>query len=155
MKYPRPLGDIVRQEMAALGLAERMREAEIWRVWSGVVGETVAKRATPLRIINGVLTVAVTSGPWMQELRYVTDMIKDKLNTTLGGEVVSSIVLKSGKPNNLEVPPPEEITHKKRLTARQQNFINEQSTTLVDPELQKVFAELMKASFQSQRANLS
>lgn len=150
MKYPMPLGEIIRHEMVLSGLAERLREAEIWRIWSDVVGKTIANRAIPLRIIKGVLTVAVSSGPWMQELRYLTEKIKDKLNAELGSEMVSSIVLKTGKVEYFTDPPPEEIPHKKRLTTRQQQFINEQSAALPDPELQKVFAELMKISYQSQ-----
>lgn len=150
MKYPKPLGEIVRQEMESLGLYERLREAEIWRIWGAVVGETVARRAVPLRIIKGVLTVAVSSGPWMQELRYLTGMIREKLNAELGLEIVSSIVLKTGKVELFSTAPPEEIPHKKRLTARQLAYINEQSAALPDPELQKAFAELMKVCYQSQ-----
>lgn len=149
MKYPKSLCEILFQEMPVFGLSSRLREAEIWRIWESVVGNTVASRAVPLRIIKGVLTIAVSSGPWMQELRYMTDIIKDKLNTALGSEIVISIVLKTGKIEHFINIPPEEIPAKKRLTPCQQNFIKEQSAVLPDAELQLVFAELMKASYQS------
>ncbi len=151
MKFPAPLGSILRREMGSTVLAERLREIEIWRIWPQVVGETVASRATPLRIIKGVLTVAVSSGPWMQELRFMTQMMREKLNQALGAELVTSIVLKTGARPPQVTEAVEEIPRKKRLTARQLNYINEQSAALPDPELQQVFAELMKASYQASR----
>jgi hypothetical protein len=151
MRYPLPLADVARQEITALGLAERLREADIWRLWPEVVGPTVASRAMPLRVIKGVLTVAVSSGPWKQELGFLKSMMKDKLNERLGGEVVRDIVLKSGKVDLYAVPPPEEVPAKKRLTARQLASIDEQSADIVDPETREAFIALMKASFKGAR----
>ncbi len=148
MPYPRPLPGLIQECLHGLGLAERLREAEIWRIWPEVVGATVAARAQPLRIINGTLTVAVSSAPWIQELRFMTGMIKEKLNSRLGGEVVREVVLKAGKVQNPvpdsypEMPPP------KPLTAEQLALIEDQSSAITDPEDRLAFAELMKASFE-------
>ena len=152
MRFPVPLGDVVRVELTALGLAERLREAEIWRLWPEVVGQTVAARAMPLRIIKGTLTVAVSSGPWKQELTFLKAMMIEKLNQRLGGEVVREIVLKSGhvdKNAGLMPVPPEEAPQKKRLTIRQLTFIDEQSAAITDLETREAFIALMKASFET------
>lgn len=148
MRFPLPLGDVARQEITALGLADRLREADIWRLWPEVVGPTVAARAMPLRIIKGTLTVVVSSGPWKQELGFLKGMMRDKLNDRLGGEVVKDIVLRSGKVEQFAVAPPEETPRKKRLTARQVAYIDEQSAAIADPETRAAFIDLMKASFQ-------
>jgi len=148
MRFPLPLADVARQEFTALGLAERLREADIWRFWPEVVGPTVATRAMPLRIIKGVLTVVVSSGPWKQELGFLKGMMRDKLNDRLGGEVVKDIVLKSGKVEQYAEPPPEEVPAKKRLTARQVAYIDEQSAGIADPEIREAFVALMKASLR-------
>jgi hypothetical protein len=145
MSFPRALGDIARDELASLGLADRLREADIWRLWPEVVGEAVAARATPVRIIKGTLTVAVSSGPWKQELNFLKAMMMEKLNGRLGCQVVKEIVLKSGNVNTFAEDPPEEIPRKKKLTARQLVFIDEQSAAISDPETRAAFAELMKA----------
>jgi len=148
MRFPLPLGDVARQEISALGLTERLREAEIWRLWPEVVGPTVATRAMPLRIIKGTLTVVVSSGPWKQELGFLKGMMKDKLNACLGGDVVKDIVLKAGKVDQYAATPPEEVPVKKRLTARQKAFIDEQSAAIDDVETREAFVALMKASYQ-------
>jgi predicted nucleic acid-binding Zn ribbon protein len=153
MRYPLPLYDVVQIELTSLGLAERLREAEIWRLWPEVVGQTVAARATPLRIIKGTLTVAVSSGPWKQELTFLKSMMIEKLNERLGGEVVREIILKSGQVGRDSVIslPPEEIPSKKRLTTRQLSLIDEQSAAIANLETREAFVALMKASFENTR----
>lgn len=148
MRFPLPLGDVARQEFTALGLAERLREADIWRLWPEVVGPTVAARAMPLRIIKGTLTVVVSSGPWKQELGFLKGMMKEKLNDRLGAEVVKDIVLKSGPVEQYAVAPPEEVPAKKRLTKRQLAYIDEQSAAIVDTETREAFVALMKATLE-------
>lgn len=152
MRFPLPLNDVVRVELTALGLAERLREAEIWRLWPEVVGQTIAARAMPLRIIKGTLTVAVSSGPWKQELTFLKGMMIEKLNQRLGGGVVKEIILKSGKVGRdaIEAPmPPEEEPHKKRLTTRQLSFVDEQSAAIANVETREAFIALMKASLEN------
>jgi hypothetical protein len=155
MRFPLPLSDVVRVELTALGLAARLRESEIWRLWPEVVGATIASRATPLRIIKGTLTVAVSSGPWKQELTFLKGMMIEKLNERLGGEVVREIVLKSGQVDRdtRNVPTaPEEVRHKKQLTTRQLSFIDEQSAAIINPETREAFIALMKASFETTKS---
>jgi len=149
MPFPRPLPGLIRECLQGLGLAERLREAEIWLVWPDVVGATVAARAQPLRIINGTLTVAVSSAPWIQELRFMTGMMKEKLNSRLGGEVVREIVLKAGKVQKAVVDEEPEMPPPKPLTVAQLALIEEQSSAISDPEARRMFAELMKASLEN------
>lgn len=148
MSFPRPLSGVMQESLAGLGLAERLREAEIWRIWPDIVGEVLASRAYPVRIINGTLTVAVSSAPWMQELRFMTAMMKEKLNSCLGAEVVREIVLKAGR---VEKPPaevPDEIITVLPLTPHQLSLIEAQSAAIEDPETRQAFIELMKASME-------
>jgi hypothetical protein len=125
-------------------LAERLREAEIWRIWPEVVGATLACRAQPVRIINGTLTVAVSSAPWMQELRFMTAMMKDKLNSCLGGEIVREIVLKAGRVDLPAAEAPEEIVAARPLTPEQLALIEAQANSITDPETRQAFVELMQ-----------
>jgi hypothetical protein len=149
MPFPRPVSGLLQGNLVGFGLAERLREAEIWRVWPDVVGATLASRAHPVRIINGTLTVAVSSAPWMQELRFMTAMMKEKLNSRLGSEIVRDIVLKAGR---VETPPTvvpdEDDVVTRTLTPRQQTMIETQSASIADPETRQAFIELMRASME-------
>ncbi len=154
MPFPRPLAGLIHESLGCLGLAERLREAEIWRVWPDVVGATVANRAQPLRIINGTLTVAVSSAPWIQELRFMTGTMREKLNEKLGGEVVLEIVLKAGKIQKAVTDDEDEMPPIKPLTPDQLALIEKQSSVISDPEARQAFAELMKASLEHASQNL-
>jgi hypothetical protein len=151
MPFPRPLSGLVQENLVGLGLAERLREAEIWRIWPDVVGATLATRACPVRIINGTLTVAVSSAPWMQELRFMTAMMKEKLNSCLGAEVVHEIVLKAGRVDNPPAEVPDEIVVHRPLTPQQQAMIEAQSAAIPDPETRQAFIELMRTSMEHAR----
>lgn len=151
MPFPRLLPGLVQESLAGLGLAERLREAEIWRIWPEVVGETLACRARPLRIINGTLTVAVSSAPWMQEIRFMTDMMKKKLNDCLGSDVVSEIVLKAGRVDMPIVEAQEEAGVFTQLTPRQQALIDEQAVLVSDPDTRQALIELMQTSMEQRR----
>jgi hypothetical protein len=151
MSFPRPLSRVVQESLVVLGLAERLREAEIWRIWPDVVGATLACRAHPVRIINGTLTVAVSSAPWMQELRFMTAMMKEKLNIWLGAEVVHEIVLKAGRVDKQIVEVPDEITSPHLLTPEELALIETQAVSIADPETRQAFIELMQASMERPR----
>ena len=148
MAFPQPLSGVMKESLAGTGLAERLRDAEIWRVWPEVVGATLACRAQPLRIINGTLTVAVSSAPWMQELRFMTAMMKEKLNLRLGGEVVREIVLKAGRADPPAAEVPDEVREPRQLTPQQMTMIEEQSASISDPETRRAFMDLMQASME-------
>ena len=152
MRFPRPAADLLGESLNGSVLAERLRDAEIWRIWPDVVGPAIAPRARPLRIINGVLTVAVSSGPWMQELRFLSGMLKQKLNDRLGSMVVSDILFKSGRVEQdavMEPPPP---PPKKRITPRLKGFIEDQAAAISDRDTREAFMALMKASLETVRS---
>ena len=151
MSFPRPLSMVMEESLTGLGLSERLREAEIWRIWPDVVGETLACRACPVRIINGTLTVAVSSAPWMQELRFMTSIMKEKLNSCLGAEVVKEILLKMGKVEKPAAAVPDESTEIRQLTPHQLALIEAQSTLIEDPETRQALKELMQLSMQQPR----
>lgn len=151
MPFPRGMSALLQESLQTLGMAERLRDAEIWRIWSDSVGAMVAARAQPLRIINGTLTVAVSSAPWMQELRFMTEIMKEKLNSRLGAEVVREIVLKAGRVDLPAAETPEKKAARKDLTPAQKALIEEHSSGISDMETRHAFAELMKTSMESTR----
>lgn len=151
MRFPKPVADLFQEGLQGTPLGNRLREADIWRVWPEVVGNTIASRAEPLRIINGTLTVAVSNGPWMQELSFLREMIKDKLNMTLEGDIVREIVLKTGKAPKPPVSNEEISLIKVELTGSQLKEIDSEASSIPDEETRTAFIELMRASLQTVR----
>jgi hypothetical protein len=84
----------------------------------------------------------------MQELRFMTAIMKEKLNLRLGAEVVHDIVLKAGRVTIPVAEVPDESRTPHPLTLRQQALIETQSAAITDPETRQAFIELMHASLE-------
>jgi hypothetical protein len=90
------LSDLVER----LPFRERLREHAVWTVWAEVVGPLLASKAEPVRIEEGKLFVRVANSAWMQELQFLKDDIRSRLNHRLGAPVVRGLylILGAGKP---------------------------------------------------------
>jgi hypothetical protein len=91
------LGAVLEQSLKRLDLEHRLDEYAVWPIWNEVVGAVIARNAQAEKIRNGTLFVKVSSPVWMQQLQFMKDMIADKLNHRLKGEVVKSIFFMVGR----------------------------------------------------------
>lgn len=71
-------------------------DARIWKIWPEVVGSAIARNARPLWIRKGQLRVAVSGPIWLQELRFMEEDIRNRLNHALGREAVERIEFRLG-----------------------------------------------------------
>ncbi|MDA8199964.1 MAG: DUF721 domain-containing protein [Thermaerobacter sp.] len=61
---------------------------EVERVWPEAVGPQIARVTRPIGWLDGVLTIAVPSPVWTQELRYLEEELLSAVNQQItGGEV--------------------------------------------------------------------
>lgn len=86
-----PLKDILAHLMSNDTLPFNPLDASIWKVWDEVVGPAISKNAHPSWIKNGRLRVRVYDPIWRQELEFVEEDIRDKLNNKLGRKAVEKI----------------------------------------------------------------
>jgi hypothetical protein len=117
------------------------RHIELFRIWAAEVGPAVAARTVPSAFRDGVLSVRVSGAAWMQELQFVKDDIRARLNARLGGEVVRDVYFVSGgaerKPTPKPSPPPRQAAD-----AADEDV---EMPKLRDPRLAEVFERLARA----------
>ncbi len=82
---------ILDRTLQQLGLAERMKEADVVRRFGEIVGGDIAARAEAVSIRDGKLVVKVASPVWRQELNYSKQEIIDALNRALNDNIVTDI----------------------------------------------------------------
>jgi hypothetical protein len=75
---------------------QRLKAFETWTFWNDIVGETLARRAQPTGYRNGVLFVTVKAHAWLQELQFMKDTLRDRLNARLGEPMIRDIYFVSG-----------------------------------------------------------
>jgi hypothetical protein len=93
---PSRAGNVLTDLVERLEFRERLREHGVWNVWPGVVGELLASKAEPARIEDGKLFIRVANSTWMQELQFLKDDIRSRLNQRLGSPIVREIFLLLG-----------------------------------------------------------
>ena len=74
----------------------KLRVYRAWEVWPEVVGPANAKKAQPTKFRNGKLFVTVLHPALMQELQFVKERIRRRLNHLIGAEVITHIYFGRG-----------------------------------------------------------
>ncbi len=65
-------------------LKKKEKEFKILGLWPEIVGEKIAKHSKAIHFYdNGILFVVTDNHAWMQNLRYLEQEIKDKMNAQL------------------------------------------------------------------------
>src|SRR6266478_3429196 len=88
-----PLADPLAHLLRRIDPEQRLHAYELWRFWDDVVGEQIARQAQPARLRNAVLFVTVASHVWMQELQFLKNDIRARLNERLGAALIEDIHL--------------------------------------------------------------
>jgi predicted nucleic acid-binding Zn ribbon protein len=83
---PTPVGALLTKVLP--GLAERLLEARIRREWEALLGEELARRARPFALTQGVLHVAVSNSPWLQELTLREPDLRRRLADHYGTDAI-------------------------------------------------------------------
>lgn len=129
-------------------LGARLKDLAIWECWDQAVGSAIAGRTRPLRLVGGVLTVVVASGPWMQQLSFMKTELRDRINTTLGDDRVREIVLKAGRIQQDADTTETVRPAPKPLSPHQQARIEQQLSDLDDAELRQSLQALMEQYYR-------
>ncbi|MFN8643872.1 MAG: DUF721 domain-containing protein [Candidatus Binatia bacterium] len=95
---PDRVADALRQVVQRIDPERRLAAYRVWTFWADEVGPAVAARAEPAAFRDGVLSVRVAGAAWMQELQFMKDELRQRLNRRLGAELIRDIYFVSGSP---------------------------------------------------------
>lgn len=140
---PLPLADLLETVFKGHPLEKRIHEGRIWQVWDEAVGQKIASRAQPAKLANGILTVAVSSPSWMQQLGFLKKDIVAKVNDLAGEQLVTDLFLKAGSLRSPPSPSSPKRKPPRRLTSEEEAWISEETGDL-DADLASAFTSLMR-----------
>ena len=106
-QHPSRLADSLQRLVQRIDPEQRLKVYRLWSFWDEEVGEPVAAHAQPAGYRAGVLSVRVNSPVWMQELQFLKEIIRERLNQRLGDELIRDIFFVSG---TAPAPPPRPTT---------------------------------------------
>lgn len=108
------VADVLSNVLKRVDPDQQMRAYALWTFWDDEVGAGIARRAQPARFRNGILFVTVATHSWMQELQFMKEEIRARLNIRLGASLVRDIFFVVGhvaaepslpQPTLTELPP--------------------------------------------------
>jgi predicted nucleic acid-binding Zn ribbon protein len=93
---PGRVADALRQVVQRIDPDRRLAAYRLWTFWADEVGPAVAARAEPAAYRDGVLSVRVHGAAWMQELQFMKEELRQRLNQRLGAALIRDIYFVSG-----------------------------------------------------------
>ena len=74
-------------------LKDQFQRWKLWNSWAEVAGASIASYSDPVGYNRGVLIIWVKSSSHMQELTYILENLRDRINAFVGRNYVKSIRL--------------------------------------------------------------
>ena len=96
-RRPSSAADVLTALVARLEFRDRLQQYSVFPLWAEVVGAELARRTEPLRIEEGKLFIRVDGSAWMQEIAFLKDEIRERLNRRAGASLVREIFLVVGR----------------------------------------------------------
>lgn len=88
---PRLLGDVLKKFIKSKPIGKSLAGASVLKEWDNIVSPPINKFARPVGIKDNKLLVEVNSSPWLNELTFLKEDIRTKLNHKIGREVIKDI----------------------------------------------------------------
>jgi predicted nucleic acid-binding Zn ribbon protein len=148
------IGEILFATFKRRGMAAKLEENAVLKLWPKAVGEQISVQTQPDGLRGGTLFVKATSSVWVQQLHFMKDDIRQKLNDLAGKEAIKEIRFSIGHTISKRkiAQEAETATAKKSfLKDRDKKMITECTASLADPELAAIFKRVMKTEINRRR----
>lgn len=134
-------GDIARDILTSRGLSKNLVVDQMSNAWTTIVGAGISCHSLPASLRGKKLTIITDSPVWSQQLSFLRDDLKQKINTHFKENVVSEIILKIGsikKTHKDKLP-----IHIKPLSSKDNEFIKTVTEEITDSELKEILNRIL------------
>ena len=91
MKKPVSIGRVMQDALQDMGIADRIEETKIFRLWNEIVGDFVAQKVEPIKIRRKKLYIRISDSSFRQEFVFMKKEILKKIEEKAGKGIVSDI----------------------------------------------------------------
>jgi len=77
--------------IASNSIGESIKQLELLAQWEDILSPVLSKHAKPIGIKGNELIVEVSSSAWLNELSFLKDELKNRLNKEVGRELIKEI----------------------------------------------------------------
>ena len=146
------IGEILFKALKRRGMASKLEENALLKFWPKAVGPQIASQTQPDCLKGGTLFVKTTSSVWVQQLHFMKEEIRQKLNELSGKEAIKEIRFSVGhKLAQAQAEANNPVTKKIVLKERDKRMIAETTAALNDPELAAILKRVMQVEISRRR----
>ncbi|MGH8011222.1 MAG: DUF721 domain-containing protein [Candidatus Binataceae bacterium] len=142
-KAPERIGESLHTMLARLDTRGYFEIFRLVRVWSEVVGETIARRTEVISLKFHTAVIKVSGAMWIQELNLMKPQILARVHDAMGDDAVRDIRFVAGRLGRRERPRLRAVSRTPRRAI--------QLPEIKDPELRVAFENLIEAWGRSPR----
>ena len=88
------LKDVLKDMVDTMKWKEHLNETKVREVWKEKMGTTINHYTKEMNLRKGKLFITLTSAPLKQELTYEREKIMKMMNTELGGNYVTDVIVR-------------------------------------------------------------
>ena len=146
------IGEVLFSVLKKRGLTSKLEENALMKLWPKAVGPQIASKTQPDCLRNGTLFVKTISSVWVQQLHFIKEEIRSKLNELSGKSTIKEIRFLVG--HTLVQEKTKEnvsLTKKTILKKRDKEMIAECTAALADRELADIFKRVMQVEISRRR----
>jgi len=146
------IGEVLFSVLKKRGMASKIEENALIKLWPKAVGPQISSKTKPDCLRNGTLFVKTVSPVWVQQLHFVKEDIRDKLNQLSGNNPIKEIRFLVGHTLASEKEE-ENISPEKKTTLkkRDREMIAECTDALTDQELAAILRRVMQTEISRRR----
>ncbi len=149
---PQPIGEILFSAFKKRGMAAPLQDNAFIKLWPKAVGEQIAGQTQPDRLHAGTLFVRTTSSGWVQQLHFMKEDIRQKLNQLAGKTVVRDIHFTVGfQPDRIQGQAQSGEANRIILTERDRKIIEDSTAGLADRDLAQIIKRVMEKEISRRR----
>jgi Zn-ribbon-containing, possibly RNA-binding protein and truncated derivatives len=148
------IGEILFATLKRRGMAAKLEENAVLKHWPEAVGRQIVLQTQPDCLKNGTLFVKTTASVWVQQLHFMKEDIRRKLNDLAGKETVKDIRFSIGYEISKAKAAREAesaTSRKMLLKERDRKMIEESTRYLTDRELAAILKRVMKIEISRRR----
>lgn len=146
------IGEIIFAALKRRGMAAKLEENALLKFWPKAVGPQTASQTQPDCLRSGTLFVKTTSSVWVQQLHFIKDEIRAKINELAGKEAVKEIRFSVGyKLAKEKAESNHPVTKKIALKERDKKMIAETTAAIADQELAAILKRVMQVEISRRR----
>jgi len=146
-----PISEVLSAVLKKKSMISKIEENALMKLWPKAVGPQIASKTRPDCLRGGTLFIKTVSSVWVQQLHFMKEEIRNKLNELAKRNAIKEIRFAVGYTPILATAKNISSTRRSALKERDKKMIADCTGALSDRELASIFERVMQLEISRRR----